>query len=566
MRVIPFFVVAWSHKSTELAPSHANVWVPIRVGHHLQYFNPDMNKMADQLPAGAELAPEVSMLQTQTKAHRQEPIMDAAVQEAGVDVSQVQSDAVHSIQANTDEDTITIDKKSCYPHCTWNCTQPVCNQDCSPDCEQPRCQTRCPRPDYSQCKIDCETPHCTVFCPKDACQQDAGETCSAPKCSTQCARPICRLKCADMLPCQNICHPPRCTWNCKNPKECAKPECRLVCEKPLGCASNYELPPLSPSLTVQRSFQADRARWITYAWEQCQVKCGKSVQTRKVVCSTGEDHECAFAPKPPTQQSCEDYSGCNKFITSEWGKCSTVCGRGMRTRTVRCSNQDERECLETKPHSQEKCVDEGVHCHTCRVTLFGGSSLDGWKASFSEGNFKTQELMDNGAKCEETSSAEVEGVCCRATLFQYGDFNRRNAGWKAHLRVGKYDSDALGDAGAEDNDVSSMKIHHVPRCSMPRAELERLEKGDHSGPGYDQSRPAPSRDDDEDTQSRSDDMPDMAISQDQNEERRPVESDGGNGSSSGADVSRYPWWFWVVLGLLVVAVVAGVFIAIRRRP
>jgi len=423
----------------------ARLWVPIVRGGDTQYFNPVTNAMADALPSGGRAAPAVAFAQTG----------DKAAEEAGV----------AGEATNTDlGDVETSTKKACYPHCTWNCTQPVCNQDCVPDCEQPRCQTRCPRPDYSQCKIDCQTPHCSVFCPKDSCQDSEGENCSSPKCSTRCARPVCYLKCQDNLPCKNICHPPRCTWNCRNPSECAKPECRLVCEKAKGCAQNYELPALSPAYTVQQSFAAEKAHWVVYGWGKCGIECGKSVQTRKVICSTGEDHECAFSPKPPTQQDCEDYTKCNAWRTSEWTACDQQCGRGHRTRSVWCSHKDANECLGEKPHDREKCVDHGEHCSRCEVELFGGRSFSGWHATFSVGKYETDDLVGRGADCEETSSIRVKGLCCRAKVYQYGDFNRRNKGWKVTLPEGEYDTDELADRGIEDNDVSSMKVYVDSHC------------------------------------------------------------------------------------------------------
>jgi hypothetical protein len=358
-------------------------WVPIKSATGMHYFQPEQGKIVAELPQGAREAPLVALVASVGDDHT----MTATT------VNALASGAV-----------VESDKKSCYPQCSWNCTRPVCNQDCSPQCEQPKCQTRCPKPDYSNCNIDCGTPKCTVFCPKDPCQQTPGTTCSSPKCSTQCARPSCALKCNDHVPCQSLCHPPRCTWSCRNPKACPKPECRLVCEKPLGCAQTYELPPLSPAMTVQNSFNADRAKWVTYSWGKCGMQCGKSVQTRKVLCSTGEDHECQFAPKPASEQECEDLTGCNAWQTGEWSRCSAQCGRGHRTRQVSCSNKDVRECLGEKPLHKIKCEDKGPHCTECKVTLYGGPYFTGWHANFKNGSYTTR-IWSGVAQCAKRSPA-----------------------------------------------------------------------------------------------------------------------------------------------------------------
>mmetsp|Transcript_42173 Transcript_42173/g.101418 ORF Transcript_42173/g.101418 Transcript_42173/m.101418 type:complete len:472 (+) Transcript_42173:136-1551(+) len=450
------------------ALEHATTWVPIKMGHAggTTFFNPATREVSATLPVGHTAAPAVSMLQasatTKITSDEMTPV-DAL--DIGVEAPPEQLPVVKRaslVQAATNMDPEIVEKKACYPRCTWNCTQPVCNQDCTPDCEQPQCQTRCPKPDYNKCSIDCQTPHCSVFCPKDACK--SGHKCSSPKCSTKCGRAMCKLNCKSILPCRNVCQPPTCTWNCRNPEVCPKPECRLVCEKPLGCAQNYELPPLSPALTVEKSFTADRARWVTYDWGQCSVRCGKGYQTRKVLCSTGEEHECQFGVKPATEKECEGVAECNKWQVSPWSGCNATCGKGYQTRTVTCSNDDETECFGEKPSSLEACRDHGAHCSHCKVHLYGNQDFSGWQANFAPGTYDTEDMISHGAKCEEVSAIKVLGACCLAKVYQYGDFNRRNKGWKVTLPEGEYDTDELADRGIEDNDVSSMKVYVDSHC------------------------------------------------------------------------------------------------------
>mmetsp|Transcript_57607 Transcript_57607/g.123842 ORF Transcript_57607/g.123842 Transcript_57607/m.123842 type:complete len:565 (-) Transcript_57607:36-1730(-) len=534
----------------------ARLWVPIVRGGDTQYFNPVTNAMSDELPTNGRAAPAVSFAQ------------DKEAEEAGVGAEATNNDL---------GDVVTSTKKACYPHCTWNCTQPVCNQDCTPECEQPRCQTRCPRPDYTDCKIDCETPHCSVFCPKDACEGQEGSDCSSPKCSTKCAQPVCRLACANTVPCLNVCHPPRCSWNCRNPKVCARPQCRLVCEKPLGCAQTYELPPLSPSLTVQRNFAADKARWITYSWSRCATECGESVATRKVTCSTGQDHECQFAPKPATTRVCAEREGCNRWQAGNWTKCSATCGKGMRTREVGCPHEDEKECTGTKPPSEESCWDRGAHCRECSVELFGEATFSGWQATFEPGRYNTEEMIMHGARCEEVSSIKIVGHCCKAKFYQYGDFNRRTKGWSAQVGVGEYDGEEMEDAGVVNNDVSSMKIWVDERCSGARSHQGMSGSGGGSRADADREKEARMQ---------------KAMMGGEPEPKEAPEggagSDGTGGSTAGSKEEReqlrreaeeeqrkenggepkkkeYPWWFWGIIVVLVAIVGGGVYFAVKRR-
>uniref|UniRef100_A0A7S4LPM8 Uncharacterized protein n=1 Tax=Oxyrrhis marina TaxID=2969 RepID=A0A7S4LPM8_OXYMA len=452
-------------------------WVPITTVNGVHYFNPHTGKMVMEQPVGAVLAPAVSFMQNvdggsndgsydATAAVVEDD--EAAAQEAEKAAERASAKVVGGFakdQTTGTEQIVEGAKTACYPHCSWNCSSQFCNQDCAPDCAQPTCQTRCPKPDYSQCKINCAEPKCSVFCPKEPCHQDANEQCSSPKCSTQCARPSCTLDCTNHVPCQNVCHAPKCTWNCRSPQACPKPECHLICQKAAGCAQNYDLPPLSPTNTVANDFRASRASWVTGSWSSCKTKCGKDVQTRRVTCSTGQDHECAFSPKPATQQPCEDRTGCNAYQTGEWSKCSVTCGKGTRTRKVYCGNKDPRECIGEKPAHKEKCYDQGPHCTECNVLLHGGKYFTGWNAKFGVGKYNTEQLIAHGAVCEETSSVKVVGRCCHARLFQYGDFNKEHRGWKATLTKGEYDIDELQRKGVQDNDLSAMKVWVDKTCS-----------------------------------------------------------------------------------------------------
>lgn len=135
------------------------------------------------------------------------------------------------------------DQGTCKPKCTWQCSQPVCDQVCEPDCEAPRCRMRCPRPDVEGCAVTCDEPTCWTECPpgNNTC---AGENC--PECTNKCKEKDCKMHCDKSLDCVHECEHPKCTWRCRAPEACPKPECKMVCQAAThpcpSCTFHEELP------------------------------------------------------------------------------------------------------------------------------------------------------------------------------------------------------------------------------------------------------------------------------------------------------------------------------------
>mmetsp|Transcript_8141 Transcript_8141/g.17715 ORF Transcript_8141/g.17715 Transcript_8141/m.17715 type:complete len:534 (-) Transcript_8141:171-1772(-) len=503
----------------------ANVWVPLHHGNAVTYFNPATLAKSDHLPPGATASPKVSLLQEDVDGDEDD-------------------DSTPGMAADTASSVALSEKKSCYPKCTWNCTKPECAQDCQPDCEQPRCQTRCPSPDYSQCKVDCRTPSCSVFCPKDDCHsQDNG--CTKPKCVTKCARAACKLDCGNLVPCRSVCEPPRCDWSCRNPSSCPKPQCRLICERPQGCSAVYDLPALAPSQTVQKDFKAQQSTWEVQPWGECEMACGKSVQTREVFCSVGSDHECSFSPKPATVRPCDDHRGCNHWQVGIWGNCSQTCGRGIRKRKVWCQNKDVKECIGKRPVLYERCTDRGPHCSQCEVQVYETPDLSGRVVSLTEGRYDTHSLSKRGLNCEDISSVRVKGYCCRAKLFQYGDFNARTPGWTATLEEGNYTDDRLGAAGAQDNDVSAIRVFLNETCSRGPLRPFSAETKDEERDEWDMDSSS------EDSEWDEDDEP-------------VAEKDAPSPAPKERSAST-AWWFWILVVVLLVVVVGVAVVFVRSR-
>uniref|UniRef100_A0A671THT2 ADAM metallopeptidase with thrombospondin type 1 motif 17 n=1 Tax=Sparus aurata TaxID=8175 RepID=A0A671THT2_SPAAU len=106
-------------------------------------------------------------------------------------------------------------------------------------------------------------------------------------------------------------------------------------------------------------------RWVTGEWGACSVTCGKGLQQREVVCvyhlQNGSlihtrDLYCQGA-KPPPLQGCEGRLCLTVWEASEWSKCSSDCGQGVRERAVSCTNPQGLCDPLSKPTQQEPCED-----------------------------------------------------------------------------------------------------------------------------------------------------------------------------------------------------------------
>ncbi|GFY61399.1 a disintegrin and metalloproteinase with thrombospondin motifs 9 [Trichonephila inaurata madagascariensis] len=149
----------------------------------------------------------------------------------------------------------------------------------------------------------------------------------------------------------------------------------------------------------------DCFEWIVGPWEQCPVKCGNGTTHRVISCRSSslqkvDESFCSSLTRPSSSKSCSSGQSCsnsvirkknplqnrfkewkpphlrtlsdtnsipefNRAIWKEgsWSKCTSLCGEGVRRRTVTChdSNDDSRLSLsycdsKRKPKTTEKCI------------------------------------------------------------------------------------------------------------------------------------------------------------------------------------------------------------------
>nr|XP_021506195.1 ADAMTS-like protein 4 isoform X3 [Meriones unguiculatus] len=110
--------------------------------------------------------------------------------------------------------------------------------------------------------------------------------------------------------------------------------------------------------------------WEAGEWTSCSRSCGPGTQHRQLLCrqefgdggSSVPPERCAHLPRPNITQPCQLHLCGHWEISSPWSQCSVRCGRGQRSRQVRCvgNNGDEvsrQECASgpPPPPSREAC-------------------------------------------------------------------------------------------------------------------------------------------------------------------------------------------------------------------
>ncbi|KAG9266527.1 A disintegrin and metalloproteinase with thrombospondin motifs 17 isoform X1 [Astyanax mexicanus] len=78
--------------------------------------------------------------------------------------------------------------------------------------------------------------------------------------------------------------------------------------------------------------------WEASEWSKCSSDCGRGIRKRTVTC-TNPQGLCDPASQPTQEEPCEDHSNCYEWKTGEWSKCSSSCGRGLQSRVVQCMHK-----------------------------------------------------------------------------------------------------------------------------------------------------------------------------------------------------------------------------------
>mmetsp|Transcript_36875 Transcript_36875/g.88762 ORF Transcript_36875/g.88762 Transcript_36875/m.88762 type:complete len:549 (-) Transcript_36875:76-1722(-) len=454
--------------------STAEVWIAVKqAGKPTFYFDPVDGRTASAVPHGAVLASVPMATQSAgllsagvMRVVRDSPTEDESSNPPGnatTPAPHKKKTALRPVPTLVPHD----ERHSCVPHCTWRCTNPVCEQQCTPQCSVPRCETRCPKMKaeaYQDCRVRCDEPNCAMYCPSDPCNGTKTLDCNNPKCTTRCTEPHCGLECKNNLGCKTVCQEPSCEWRCRKPKKCATPTCRMVCEQAPECIGHRAEINVEGDVVATRQAVRMQPKWKLGPWSPCSTRCGTGTRNRTVTCNSGHDADCGKS-KPAHKEACTETMGC-EWQREAWSSCSSRCDEGTQTRKVSCDGPGEDACSHReKPRTEKQCHGHDQTCDLCQVIVYrdpylgdGANSSRGSPAEFKEGDYSGAELEYRGLKCDSTSSLEVIGKFCQMVAYEYGDFNKAHKGWEAHFKEGRYDVAQMEAAGARDNDLSSFKI------------------------------------------------------------------------------------------------------------
>ncbi|XP_032220130.2 A disintegrin and metalloproteinase with thrombospondin motifs 6 isoform X2 [Nematostella vectensis] len=100
--------------------------------------------------------------------------------------------------------------------------------------------------------------------------------------------------------------------------------------------------------------------WKAEGWEDCTRTCNGGNRTRQVKCMQvaadgveyDVDQRLCLDPRPPTVEACNTVPCLPEWVAQPFGPCSTVCGRGEQTRTVKCMKADVNSNLLEVPEAQ----------------------------------------------------------------------------------------------------------------------------------------------------------------------------------------------------------------------
>ncbi|OCT67005.1 ADAMTS-like protein 2 [Xenopus laevis] len=85
------------------------------------------------------------------------------------------------------------------------------------------------------------------------------------------------------------------------------------------------------------------SQWVSQDWERCNTTCGRGAKQRIVLClevanakvKTRSPSDCDLTKKPAEENTCFERP-CFKWYTTPWSECSKTCGVGVRMRDVKC--------------------------------------------------------------------------------------------------------------------------------------------------------------------------------------------------------------------------------------
>ncbi|XP_053329644.1 ADAMTS-like protein 2 [Spea bombifrons] len=170
-------------------------------------------------------------------------------------------------------------------------------------------------------------------------------------------------------------------------------------------------------------------QWEMSEWSECTAKCGeRSVITRDVRCSEDEKL-CDPNTKPPSEKNCTGPACDRQWTASDWGPCSGGCGQGKMIRHVYCKTSDgrvvpESQCnLDAKPLAIHPCGEKNCppqwlsqDWERCNTTCGRGTKQRVVLCmEVANGKVKTRAASD----CDAAKKPAEDGTCFERPCFKW---------------------------------------------------------------------------------------------------------------------------------------------------
>ncbi|XP_050539562.1 thrombospondin type-1 domain-containing protein 4-like isoform X2 [Daktulosphaira vitifoliae] len=191
-----------------------------------------------------------------------------------------------------------------------------------------------------------------------------------------------------------------------------------------------------PQLQVLRcNMKPCDAQWSITDWSPCSVSCGLGVQTREIVCKQQISSTLVMSvaeticstPIPTNvilskacqKPSCEvsHVDGTPYWNTSPWSKCSVACGMGIKSRSVRCTSEDETKCKHNEKPAHQATCDMGP-CALALTNAVGSWIISEWSQCSETCGTGTQSRkvycslgIDRDSSCDQSSKPEETRAC-----------------------------------------------------------------------------------------------------------------------------------------------------------
>ncbi|XP_077778320.1 ADAMTS-like protein 2 isoform X1 [Podarcis muralis] len=170
-------------------------------------------------------------------------------------------------------------------------------------------------------------------------------------------------------------------------------------------------------------------QWEMSEWSECTAKCGeRSIVSRDIRCSE-EERLCDASTRPLAEKNCSGAPCDRQWTVSDWGPCSGGCGQGRMIRHVYCKTSDgrvvpESQCnLETKPLAIHPCGDKNCPAHwltqdweRCNTTCGRGvKKRIVLCLEIVNGKLKTR----NPTECDVTKKPAEDTTCFERPCFKW---------------------------------------------------------------------------------------------------------------------------------------------------